>query len=75
MAAADAKAKIDQGAAPQVAKPAQAVRKGIPAIVTEWAAGLIPKNAPDARNKGPLAWVREVEVGKLIEALAKEGYK
>ena len=86
MSLANAKAKLGGSgtgaAAKQVVKEEaaaekvyQATRKDLPAVITEWAATLVPKNAPEQKNKGPLAWVREVEVPKLLAALAKEGYK
>lgn len=90
MAAADAKAKLPGvgGPAPvneqnegPVAVPLQnaagpgKARRSVKAVIETWAAGLHAKNAPDAKHKGPLAWVREVEVGKLIAALEKEGFR
>lgn len=63
--------------APAVASAAakSPARKPLSEVVSGWATGLTAANAPDAKNKGPLAWVREVEVPKLLEALVKEGYK
>lgn len=61
--------------APAVKPVAAPIRKPLSEIVVGWSTGLVAANAPDAKNKGPLAWVREVEVPKLLEALAKEGYK
>ena len=61
--------------APAVKPTAPVARASVESVVTTWAAGLTPQNAPDMKHKGPLAWVREVEVGKLIAALAKEGYR
>lgn len=74
--AADAKARLGGGSPLQKAAEDKAkARPTARSIVETWAADLTPKNAPDAKNKGPLAWVREVEVGKLIAALEKEGYR
>lgn len=91
MSAADAKAKLpsvggpvavneqNEGPVASPLTPSAAgktkARLSVKAVIETWAAGLHAKNAPDAKTKGPLAWVREVEVGKLIAALEKEGFR
>lgn len=44
-------------------------------IVREWAATLTPKNAPDPKELGPLAWVRGMKAEELILLLTKAGHK
>lgn len=44
-------------------------------IVKEWAATLLPANAPSPLQKGPLAWVRGEKVQELLAALKAAGIR
>lgn len=57
-------------------KPAAStVKKSVEQVVKAWAETLTPKNAPDPKHCGPLAWARGEKVGELLQLLAKEGYR
>lgn len=50
-------------------------RKDLKTLVGEWAATLLPGNAPPPASMGPLAWVRTEKVPELLAILQKAGVK
>lgn len=62
-----------QGSLAAPSAVAQAPR--LKTLVGEWAATLIPANAPPAAQRGALAWVREEKVQELLAMLEKAGIR
>lgn len=73
MGAADAKGNLAKNGGDQVLPRSQT--HTAESIVLEWAASLLPANAPSPLQKGPLSWVRGEKVQELLAALKAAGIR